>query len=251
MLNGKTILVTGATSGIGRATAEACAQAGARVVASGRNAAAGEDLIAGLAGAGHTFIAADLGDPDQAKSLFGKAASQIDRIDGLVNNAGVVHHASVPDTSDTDWDDTIAVNLSAVFYLCRAAIPIMISQGGGAIVNVASTWGLVGAGKSAAYCASKGAVVQLTRAMAMDHAGDNVRVNAVAPGAVDTPMLATEAPAFGLSVEECRELWAGDAPNRKLASAGDIAEAILFLVSDRSKHIHGVTLPVDGGSLAG
>jgi NAD(P)-dependent dehydrogenase (short-subunit alcohol dehydrogenase family) len=163
----------------------------------------------------------------------------------------VVHHATVPETSDAHWDDTIAVNLSAIFYLCRAAIPAMIAQGGGVIVNVASTWGLVGAEQSAAYCASKGGVIQLTRSMAMDHARDGLRINAVAPGAVDTPMLAEEAAQFGMTADEARQSWAADAPNRSLASAQDIAEAIIFLSSTRARHIHGMVLPVDGGSLAG
>ena len=251
MLNGKSVLVTGATSGIGAATARVAAREGARVLATGRNTEAGQTLVDELAGSGHGFITADLSDRGQAMSLIGKVLQLADRIDVLVNNAGVVHHATVPETGDAEWDDTIAVNLNAVFYICRSAIPHMIEQGGGAIVNVASTWGLVGAEKSAAYCASKGAVIQLTRSMAMDHAGSNLRINAVAPGAVDTPMLAAEAAAFGMEPDEGRNLWASDSLTGRLASAEDIAEAIVFLASDRAAHIHGVTLPVDGGSLAG
>ena len=250
MLKDKTLLITGATSGIGAATARACAREGATIIATGRNLEAGEALLSKLAGEDHRFLPLDLTD----KALVGRFIEEITdtiKLDGLVNNAGVVHHATVPDTSDAHWDDTIAVNLSAVFYICRAVIPTMISQGGGTIVNVASTWGLVGAEKSAAYCASKGAVIQLTRSMAMDHARDNVRVNAVAPGAVDTPMLEAEAIEFGLSADEGRHLWAADAPNRSLAEAEDIAAAIVFLLSDKAKHIHGTVLPVDGGSLAG
>lgn len=251
MLSGKTILVTGATSGIGAETARTCAREGATVVLSGRNASAGTDLISKLPGKDHQFIATDLSDAAQAQELVGKVIDKTGKLDGLVNNAGVAHHATVPGTSDADWDDTIAVNLSAVFYMCRAAIPVMKNQGGGVIVNVASTWGLVGAEQSAAYCASKGGVIQLTRSMAMDHARDNVRINAVAPGAVDTPMLRAEAEEFGLSADEGCKLWARDAPNQSLASVEDIAEAVVFLASNKSKHIHGIVLPVDGGSLAG
>ena len=251
MLQDKTILVTGATSGIGAATAEACAQEGARLVLTGRNAGAGEELCARLDGSGHCFLPADLGQRDEAQGLIERAVEKAGRLDGLVNNAGGVHHASVPDTDDECWDDTLNVNLSAVFYLCREAIPHMTGQGGGVIVNVASTWGLVGAERSAAYCATKGAVIQLTRSMALDHARDGVRVNAVAPGAVHTPMLASEAAAFGLSAEQGRELWSADAPTRSLASASHIADAIVFLLSEKSAHIHGTVLPVDGGSLAG
>ena len=250
MLKQKTLLITGTTSGIGEATALACAREGATVITTGRNLDAGQALLSRLPGEDHQFIPIDLADKSATQNFAERVAREF-RLDGLVNNAGVVHHASVPDTTEAQWDDTIAVNLNAIFYLCRAVIPSMIDQGGGVIVNVASTWGLVGAGQSAAYCASKGAVIQLTRSMAIDHAGQNVRVNAVAPGAVDTPMLEAEAAAFGLSSEEGRQLWADDAPTRSLAEAEDIAEAIVFLLSDKAKHIHGTVLPVDGGSLAG
>ena len=114
----------------------------------------------------------------------------------------------------------------------------MIQNKGGIIVNVASTWGLVGAEHSAAYCASKGALIQLTRSMAIDHAKDKVRINAVCPGAVDTPMLAAEATAFGLDIDDGKRLWASDAANNTLASTEDVASAILFLASDNAKHIH-------------
>lgn len=251
MFSGKTILVTGATSGIGAATASAFAREGARVVLSGRNAAAGNTLRASLDGDGHLFMAADLGERNSARRLIGEVLRQVGTLDVLVNNAGVVHHSTVPQTSDSHWEETIAVNLNAVFYLCRAAIPAMIAAGGGAIVNVASTWGLVGAEQAAAYCASKGAVIQLTRSMAIDHARDGLRINAVAPGAVDTPMLEAEAAELGLNADQCREQWAAGTPDRSLASAADVADAILFLASERARHIHGSVLPVDGGSLAG
>lgn len=250
MLKGKTILVTGATSGIGRTTAEVCAREGARIIASGRNVDAGASLLADLPGTDHQFISADLAKRSQAENLI-RQISEIGQLDGLVNSAGIAQHASVTETSNKLWDDTMSINLNAVFYLCRAVIPMMIEQGGGVIVNVASTWGLVGAEQSAAYCASKGAIIQLTRAMAMDHARQNIRINAVAPGAVDTPMLAAEAAEFGLSADQGRKLWAADAPTGTLASTSDIAETILFLMSDKSHHIHGTVIPVDGGSLAG
>ncbi|MFT5503735.1 MAG: meso-butanediol dehydrogenase/(S,S)-butanediol dehydrogenase/diacetyl reductase [Gammaproteobacteria bacterium] len=250
MLKGKTILVTGATSGIGRTTAEVCAREGARIIASGRNVDAGASLLADLPGTDHQFICADLAKRSQAENLI-RQISEIGQLDGLVNSAGIAQHASVTETSNKLWDDTMSINLNAVFYLCRAVIPMMIEQGGGVIVNVASTWGLVGAEQSAAYCASKGAIIQLTRAMAMDHARQNIRINAVAPGAVDTPMLAAEAAEFGLSADQGRKLWAADAPTGTLASTSDIAETILFLMSDKSRHIHGTVIPVDGGSLAG
>lgn len=252
LLDGKIVLITGATSGIGLATAESCANEGAIVIASGRNSDKSQQLVEGLAGTGHHFLAGDLSHKIEAKSLIEKAMEITDKLDVLINSAGVVHHHNVPSTSDEVWDNTMAINVNAIFYLCRAAIPVMAAQsGGGSIVNVASTWGLVGAEESAAYCASKGAVVQLTRAMALDHAKQNIRINAVCPGGVDTPMLEAEANAFGIPAEEARKVWAEDAANNRLASAQDIANTVIFLASDKAAHIHGIALPVDGGSTAG
>jgi len=203
-----------------------------------------------LEGSGHSFIAAELGTADAAEELARRALELFGHVDILVNSAGVVYHKTVPETTNEQWESTLAINVSTVFYLSRALVTGMLERGCGAIINVASTWGLVGAEQTAAYCASKGAVVQLTRAMAVDHAKHGVRINAVCPGAVDTPMLEAEAADFGISADEGRRLWAADAPNNQLASTEDIAEAIVFLSSDQAKHIHGVALPVDGGVTA-
>lgn len=246
----KTVLITGATSGIGQTSAELFALEGATVVAVGRNTSRGQALVERLEGSGHSFVPADLSEKNEAQSLVDKVTEVAGTVDILVNSAGVALHATVPETDDHIWENTMAVNLNATFYLCRALIPKMIIKGGGVIVNVASTWGLAGAEKSAAYCASKGALIQLTRSMAIDHAKDNVRINAVCPGAVDSPMLAAESAAFGLSVSDGKALWASDAANNKLAMTEDIANAILFLASENASHIHGISLPVDGGSIA-
>ena len=246
----KTVLITGATSGIGEKSAELFALEGATVVAVGRNSSRGQALVERLEGSGHSFVPSDLSDKNEAQSLVDKVTEVAGTVDILVNSAGVALHATVPETDDQIWENTMAVNLNAIFYLCRALIPKMIIKGGGVIVNVASTWGLAGAEKSAAYCASKGALIQLTRSMAIDHAKDNVRINAVCPGAVDSPMLAAESAAFGLSVSDGKALWASDAANNKLAMTEDIANAILFLASESASHIHGISLPVDGGSIA-
>jgi len=246
----KTVLITGATSGIGQKSAELFASKGVTVVAVGRNTSRGQALVERLEGSGHSFVPSDLSDKNEAQSLVDKVTEVAGTVDILVNSAGVALHATVPETDDQIWENTMAVNLNAIFYLCRALIPKMIIKGGGVIVNVASTWGLAGAEKSAAYCASKGALIQLTRSMAIDHAKDNVRINAVCPGAVDSPMLAAESAAFGLSVSDGKTLWASDAANNKLAMTEDIANAILFLASENASHIHGISLPVDGGSIA-
>ena len=250
LLEGKTALVTGATSGIGEATARAFALEGARLVLTGRSRERGEALKAEL-GDATEFIRAELGASAQdANTLIERATECLGGLDILVNSAGVVYHHTVPNTTDAIWRETMSVNVDAVFYLSRAAVIGMIERGGGVIVNVASTWGLVGAAQTAAYCASKGAVIQLTRAMAVDHAASNVRINAVCPGGVDTPMLAREADAFGVSLEEGRQTWAMDAPDQKLATAEHIADAVTFLASARAEHIHGAVLPVDGGAIA-
>ena len=249
-LEGKGVLITGATSGIGAQCARAFAREGARLVLSGRSAERGEALAAELSGSDAAFVHCALGAAGTAQALIRSSLLRLGRLDVLVNSAGVIHHRSVPETSDAEWEETIAVNLSAVFYLSRAAVREMAPAGGGAIVNVASTWGIVAGEGVAAYCASKGAVIALTRAMAIDHARENVRVNAVCPGAVDTPMLVHEAEQLGMSAEEGRRLWAEDAPNRRLASVEDIADAVVFLASDRARHIHGAALPVDGGAIA-
>lgn len=249
LLEGKSALVTGATSGIGEATARAFADEGAQVILTGRNQERGAALKAEL-GESAFFLRAELGTADSANRLIEEATSRLGGLDILVNSAGVVYHHTVPNTTDDVWQETMSINVDAVFYLSRAAVIGMIERGGGVIVNVASNWGLVGAAQTAAYCASKGAVIQLTRAMAVDHAASNVRINAVCPGGVDTPMLAREAEAFGMSLEEGREMWAMDAPDQRLASAEDIADAVTFLASERAKHIHGAVLPVDGGTIA-
>ena len=251
-LAGKAVLVTGATSGIGAQCARAFAGEGAKLMLTGRNAERGEALAAELAGgdACACFEPSELGSADTADMLVAECVDKLGSLDVLVNSAGVIHHRNAPETSDEEWEETIAVNLSAVFYLSRAAVREMVPAGGGVIVNIASTWGIVAGERVAAYCASKGAVIALTRAMAVDHAREKVRVNAVCPGAVDTPMLVNEARQVGMAPDEGRRVWAADAPNRRLASAEEIADAVVFLASERARHIHGIALPVDGGAVA-
>ena len=247
---GKGVLITGATSGIGAQCARAFAREGAKLVLAGRSTERGEAIAAELAGCDATFVHNELGAAAAADALVAESIDRLGRLDVLVNSAGVIHHRNAPRTSDEQWEETIAVNVSAVFYLSRAAVRVMSPAGGGSIVNIASTWGMVAGENVAAYCASKGAVISLTRAMAADHARENIRVNAVCPGAVDSPMLVQEAAQLGMSADEGRRVWARDAPNRSLASTDDIANAVVFLASERAGHIHGIALPVDGGAIA-
>ena len=172
------------------------------------------------------------------------------KLDILCNNAGIIQRASVLEISEADWDRQIAVNLKSVFLWSRSVIPFMAEQGAGVILNTSSGWGLTGGPRAVAYCASKGAVVQLTRAMAIDHGPQGIRVNCICPGDTDTPMLRKEAEQLGESTEAFLSA-AADRPLGRLGSPEEIAKAALYLVSDESSFVSGATLVVDGGGLAG
>ena len=184
---GRRVLVTGGTSGMGEATALAFAGAGARVVVSGRNQERGQDVVSrgnGLI----RFLSADVSQRDACDNLVDEAVAQLGGLDILVNSAGVIYHATAEETTDEQWLETMAVNVNGVFYVSRAAIP-HLRQSRGTMINIASDAALTGSYHLVAYCASKGAVHALTRAMACDHGPEGIRVNAICPGYVDTPML--------------------------------------------------------------
>ncbi len=253
-LAGKIVLVTGASSGIGAAVARAAAAAGAKLMLSGRSRDRGEGVARDIAVAGGRaeFLAGDLTDPAFADRLVEATADRFGRLDVLVNNAGIIHRATVDRTTDAQWHETMAVNLHAVFYLSRAAVRRMQLQGGGgAIVNIASDWGLVGGRDALAYCASKGAVVQMTRAMALDHARDRIRVNAVCPGDTDTPMLEGEFRQGGVERAAALAAHGAAVPLGRVATPEEVAQAVVFLASDAAAYITGAAQPVDGGTTAG
>ena len=249
-LSGKKALVTGSTTGIGEATAKALSEAGAEVVVTGRNAENGARVVADIRNAGGRadFIQADLQQKGAAEDLIAASIQHLGGLDILVNNAGILYTATVVETTEQQWLDTFNVNVNAIFHLSKAAITHMQDNGGGAIANTASEWGLNGEPSHVAYCASKGAVVQMTRCMALDHAAGNIRVNSVCPGEIHTQMvddiLATQP---GEPEENLKSLAAG-IPMRRLADPSEVAKCIRFLVSDDASYVTGANLSVDGGN---
>lgn len=251
-LTSKVAIVTGATSGIGAATASRFAAAGAAVMMTGRNPEAAERVAAGITGAGGTAatMLGDIGDAEFCDQLVGQTVERFGRLDIVANIAGVNHRASAAETSNEDWAWVMRTNVDAVFQLSRAAVAAMTGAGhGGAIINLGSTVGSVGTPGMTAYCVSKGAVHQLTRAMALDHADHGIRVNAVAPGAVDTPMLAA-GHAEGVTMDQVFANNLASIPQGRIPGPGEIAELITFLASDASTHITGTIIPIDGGYTA-
>jgi NAD(P)-dependent dehydrogenase (short-subunit alcohol dehydrogenase family) len=247
---GKVVLVTGSTTGIGEACARVFAESGARVMVSGRHAQRGRAVLEAIRAAGGSaeFAAADLRAPGACERLIGDTLERLGGLDVLVNNAGILYTADALDTSDEQWLDTLAVNVNALFYLSRAAVRHMKTAGGGAIVNMASEWGLNGEANHVAYCASKGAVIQITRCMALDHARDNIRVNAVCPGEIHTRMVDDIlAKRGGDLAQNLRELAAG-IPMRRLAVPSEVARCVHFLASEAASYVTGTTLSVDGGN---
>ncbi len=250
-LAGRVALVTGGASGIGRATALLFGREGAAVLVhdlkeEGRSTS--EAILA--AGGRASFLQGDVTRAADCQAAVRHAVEGFGGLHVLVNNAGIIRRASVVDTTEEEWDRVMAVNVKSVFLLSKAAIPVMARGGGGVIVNTASGWGIDGGRNAASYCASKAAVVNLTRAMALDHADQNIRVNCVCPGDTDTPMLREEARQLGQDVQG---FLAGAAkrPMGRMGRPEEIAQVILFLASDASSYITGTPLIVDGGGHAG
>ncbi len=250
-LRGRTALITGAASGIGRATALLFGREGAAVVVHDLRADGQATADAIVQGGGRAvFVQGDVTRASDCQAAVEKALAEFGGLQVLVNNAGIIRRASVVDTTEEEWDRVMAVNVKSVFLLSKAAIPVMARAGGGVIVNTASGWGIDGGKDAASYCASKAAVVNLTRAMAIDHAGQNIRVNCVCPGDTDTPMLREEARQLG---QEVNGFLARSAqrPLGRMGRPEEIAQVMLFLASDASSYVTGTALVVDGGGHAG
>lgn len=237
-------LVTGASSGIGAAIAIAFAEAGWEVMAAGRD----ESRLAEVADVsdGIATWAGELLESEDCDELVADTIEEYGAIDCLVNSAGILLRGDATETSDDDWRDTLTINLNIPFFLSRAAIPHLVAAEG-SIVNIASYWAARADQRTVAYAASKGGLLMLTKAMAKDHAADGVRINAICPGGVDTPMLATGAEEAEQDIDEFLELVAADSPNGRIATPEEIAALVLFLASDQAAHITGTALPIDGG----
>jgi NAD(P)-dependent dehydrogenase (short-subunit alcohol dehydrogenase family) len=250
-LQGKTAVITGASKGIGRAIATTFARQGAKLLLGDVSAEEGEALARAIGhddGLAH-FVATDVGQRADNERLIAACMKEYGRLDIFVGNAGINLPKLITESSDEEIDRLLNVNLKGLIYASRVAIPIMLQQGGGTILFTASKTGLVAQTDSPVYCASKGAVVMLAKALALDYAKQNIRVNALCPGIVDTPMLHDFANAMP-DPEAAWQEYSAAQPIGRLATPQECADAALWLVSDEASFITGVALPVDGGFTA-
>jgi NAD(P)-dependent dehydrogenase (short-subunit alcohol dehydrogenase family) len=250
-LRGKKAIVTGGAGGIGYATALLLAEAGAAVTIVDLDETGGEALVRQIVQAGGRamFVRGDVSRAEDCDNAVQETVQAWGGVDILFNNAGIIRRATVTELSEEDWDRVMAVNVKSMFLMCKYTIPLMEKAGGGAIINNASGWGLTGGARAVAYCASKGAVVNLTRALAVDHGAKNIRVNCIAPGDTDTSMLRNEAKQLG----EPEAAFLKDSairPLGRIAQPEEIASAVLYLASEAASFVTGAILPVDGGGLA-
>jgi NAD(P)-dependent dehydrogenase (short-subunit alcohol dehydrogenase family) len=250
-LNGKVALITGGNSGIGAATAKLFAAEGASVALVGRNESRGNRVLAEIQSAGGEalWIACDVRKSAEARRAVQWTLREFGRLDILFNNAGIILRKNVLDMSEEEWDDNLDTNLKSAFLFAKYALPIMIEQRSGVIINNGSGWGLKGGPNAASYCASKAGLVNLTRALALDHSAQGIRVNCICPGDVDTPMLDDEA----RQLHQARAALIADGalrPLGRIGTADEVARSVLFLAADDSSYMTGAVLSVDGGGTA-
>ena len=244
-------LITGATSGIGRATAILFAREGARLALTGRNEERGREVVAEIRGSGGRaiFLRSDVRRDAECRAAVEQAVAEYGRLDVLFNNAGVFFPNTAVECTEQEWDEQVDSSLKGAFLMSKYALPHMIRQGRGSIIHNSSGWGIVGGDRAVAYCAAKGGLVLLAKAMAIDHGRQGIRVNCICPGDVDTPMLPEDARLRGM---DWQAYLAGCAnrPMGRIGTPEEIASAVLFLASDDSSFMTGAALVVDGGGAA-
>jgi NAD(P)-dependent dehydrogenase (short-subunit alcohol dehydrogenase family) len=248
----KIALVTGGTSGIGRAIAELFAEEGASVTITGRRDVLGRDVVAGITGAGGRaeFVPMDARHLPDVRRVTDEMAQRHGRLDILVNNAGISLPRTILETSEEDFSVQFDTNVRSMFFATKWAAEIMVRQGSGSIVSIASVSGIRGQEKRAAYCGTKGAVLQITRAAALELASSGVRVNAVSPGAVDTPLLRNARFAGQAAQDELVADVGATLPLGRIGLPEDVARAVLYLASDEASWVTGTNLVIDGGAHA-
>ena len=244
----KRVVITGGTGGIGQSVVELFAREGARVLFSDHSAEDCSDYASELVARGleARHMAADLRRKSDCEALISEAVKQLGGVDILINNAGIIPRGTILETTDDMWFSALDVNLTAVFFLCRAAIPQMQQAGGGAIVNTSSTWGLYPGPGHVAYCTSKAALAALTKNLARDHAPDGIRVNAVCPNEVNTPMLRTGFARRGIDPKSAIEELGKSVPLGHVAEPEEIADVIAFLASPDARYVCGAAVEVSG-----
>jgi NAD(P)-dependent dehydrogenase (short-subunit alcohol dehydrogenase family) len=252
LLKDKVAVITGGASGIGRAAALLFSREGATVAIVDIDEPNGQAVAQNIVDSGGkaVFLRCDVTNSLECRSAVDRVLKKYGKISVLFNNVGIIRRASVVDTTEEEWDRVMDTNVKSVFIFSKYVIPVMTEAGGGVIINTASGWGIMGGQKAASYCASKGAVVLLTKAMALDHGPQNIRVNCICPGDTETPMLIGEARQLGVDEEEFLE-EARQRPLQRIGKPEEIANAVLFLASDAASYVTGTALVVDGGGLAG
>ncbi len=250
-LKDKVALITGGTSGIGAATALLFAKEGAKIAITGRNEKRGHAVTVEIleAGGEAIFLRTDVRKTDECRRAVEETIRAFGSLDILFNNAGVFYPHTTLECSEEEWDLQIDINLKGTFLMSKFALPGMIERRRGVIINNSSGWGIVGGDAAIAYCASKGGVVLLTKAMAIDHGRQGIRVNCICPGDVDTPMLPEDAGMRGQKWEDYLA-GCGNRPLGRIGTVDEIAKAVLFLASDDSSFMTGAALVVDGGGTA-
>ena len=250
-LQNKNAIVTGGAGGIGRATALAFAAEGAQVAVVDLRADAATEVADEIIAAGGSAIAiaADVSNEEDIQRILSTTVDAFGGVNVVFNNAGIIRRTTAVETTVEEWDRVFSVNVKSIFLMCKHVVPIMEAAGGGSIINTGSGWGLKGGGQAISYCASKGAVVNMTRALAIDHGAQGIRVNSVNPGDVNTGMLRDEARQLSQDTNAFLAESA-DRPLGRMGEPSEVASAVVWLASDDSSYVTGSALVVDGGGIA-